>query len=280
MSNDSKPNGKSNIIKGLCTSAEEGTPPLVVGFFLDGPTVADRKIWHFENGSSDRDDNLIQTHRYENSGKYCVWVDIINEKNNVIESSKKITIRVVDKPNTITKFDQWQGVIYEGDSVGFSIPISLPGSPEIMWHWDDETPDTTRKQNPHHQYKVVKTCNGKVTVSGSGITKSKEFAVMVLPDSRKIMAGYIRVKSLKRPNESSEFAVGDELTFDDQFSGGVDPYEHTWKITNSKGYIVPIRGADPTLKKTFAKSDNYLVTFTIWDSNRLKLTLSKTVIIL
>src|SRR3989338_5104582 len=112
-------------IKNLCVNISESHAPLIAGFFLDGPTIADMKRWNFGDNEVEKNNNLLCTHTYWQPGDYRMWVDIIDKDDKVIESSNEIQIHVKDKTKTFT-FDQWQGVIYEVDTVWFSLSTSLP----------------------------------------------------------------------------------------------------------------------------------------------------------
>lgn len=271
------------IIKDLHVSITEGSAPLVVGFFLDGPTIAHRKRWHFGDGSPVEDNNLIHTHRYEKEGIYedKIYVEIIDENNRILDTSRKFTIRVKPRIKIINGFSQWQGVIYEGDSVGFSIAHEVLGKPEIMWVWNKEEnpqrPDpANNKLNPHHKYTTTGTHNGNVTVDKSA---SKEFAVMVLPYPLKKKTGHIDVSSMRGAGESSEFPVNEELIFDAQI--GIDFSKHSpvWHIFDSNGKIVKIPdNLGPTFKHTFVKKDSYLVKCNM-EMPAFWLVLSKTIVI-
>lgn len=258
------------IIKDLSVSIHEGPAPLIVGFFLNGPNIGHRKRWHFEGQSSGKEDNnLIHTHTYDNPGNYDVWVDIIDENNKVVESSIKKTIHVKNKTQVIAGFTQWQGVIYEGDAVGFSISHDIPGTPKIIWSWGDGKVDSTddrkfypHRLNPHHSYEKNGVLEGEVTIketSGrNGITESRKFAVMVLPDKRKEFAGFIEIISEFQRPRTIELPVNKELKFQAQVTG-VDEkkYSFLWDFGDKSG------GSGRMTTHTYHKSDNYSVSCTI-----------------
>lgn len=279
------------IIKDLSVSITEGPAPLIVGFFLNGPNIAHRKIWNFGDKLSEKSNNLLNTHRYEKCGKYDVCVDIIDENNKIVESSDKKTIYVKDKTKVISGFDQWQGVIYEGESVGFSIAHNILGDPQINWEWGDGKIDSSddrkfypHRQNPHHPYEKNGTWQGKVTIEEktSGrkpITESREFGMLVLPDKKKEFAGFIEITSSDQHRGTVEFPVKKSLNFQAQVTGvDNENYSFLWNFGDKVGH----NEHDLMVKHTYTKSGNYHATCTIRNKGGKignKIILHKTVII-
>lgn len=276
-------------ITNLRASITNDHAPLTVGFVLDGPTIADRKRWNFDNGKKYECNDLIFTTTYWKPGNYNAWVDLIDDKGNVIESGQKykISITVTEKLENVT-LDQWQGVIYEDDVVGFSISTSIPGEPKITWEWGDEIsppPDDPKprydKLNPWHTYKKnANPWKGTVTVEGSGIKESRSFGVLVLPNPVKTIKGYIDVKSKHYPNGSEVFTKNEDLTLAAQVSGGKEPKHVVWHIKNYDGTIEnPAGNIGKVTTHHFSKSGNYTVECVVTDDAGLRVTLLKDVII-
>lgn len=274
-------------IENLIASISEGHAPLTIGFVLYGPTIADVKRWNF-NKETHVGNDLIYTTTCWEPGVYHVWVDLIDGQGTVIESGKdkEIIIHVTDKLKNVT-LDQWQGVICEGDAIGFSIGTSIPGTPKITWKWGDGQDNSSddpkfrpNASNPWYKYQKAGSYNGAVTVSGSGITESKEFAVIVLSDPSKTMTGKIEARSLHHPLDTEVFTTNEELTLTAQVSGGVVPKHIVWHIRDFKGKIVNIAGnVGIETKYHFPKSGNYNIECVVRDDVGFKITLLKDVII-
>ncbi len=278
-------------IKNLRASITNGSAPLTVGFVLEGPTIADRKRWNVDEIKYEANDLVYTTTLWE-PGDHIVWVDLIDEQSNVIESGKdkRVLIHLTDKLQNIA-FDQWQGVIYEGDIVGFSVSTSIQGTPKITWVWGNGRIDSTddpkfrpNASNPWYKYKTkVEPYKGTVTVSGNGISESKEFAVIVLPNPI-TGVGNIYASSLHCPIGTEVFTVVEDVTLIAQVSGAKnDQTPYVWLIKNFHGINDSPKG-DVGVKIThrFSKSDNYNVQCVVrFDDGpqQIKLILLKDIII-
>jgi len=264
--------GSTKIINKIHYNIEKSESPLVAGFYLEGPTIAHRKRWHFGDESVPKiNNNLIQNHRYDKVGVHTMWVEIINDLDEVIEKSNEIKFTVTEK-TTAFNFDQREGVIYQDDDVGFSLATNIT-SPTIKWDWGNG--ETSSDTNPHPKFVKDGAFQGSITVSGSGVEpESREFGVLVLPSMLKRFTGFIEAG----PTNQSEkkFVVGEEVTFNAQITGGFRPiYLIQWAFGDSHTQA----GKEEVIiaKNTYKKPDDYVVTCKIRDRLGRKITLHKVI---
>lgn len=270
---------KSSIIKDIYVNTTNGKAPLIAGFYLDGPNIGHRKKWYFgDNGKGEINNNLLYDHTYRKPGTHYMYVEIY-DKLTLIEKSKKIPI-IVKPKNKKLNFDQWEGVIYAGDSVGFSLATKIKDKPLIKWTWGDKTESTSEDRefynhrlNPHHKYKKAKTYNGTVLVKGKKEKDERNFGVLVLPNKFKKRSGYIEIYSGGKSGNC--VPVGKKLSIKAQISGGTEKYFCNWNFGD---------GVSRTDKKltyhTYKKTGNYNLKCAIKDtSDWSKIILKKTVII-
>jgi len=270
---------------------EESKAPLVAGFYLEGPTIAHVKKWNFKNDETGkiepkRNNNLIQNYTFWKPGKYSVWVEIIGPDETVIKTSETKTFTVKKKTDLITSFNQWEGIVYGGDDVGFSISHSLH-TPKITWEWGDNKKPNS-ETNPHHPYDHVKEptkVKGKLSVYESEQkNESREFAVLVIPHPIKEFAGYMEVSSTEAPGRNNGFPVNTEITLQAQIKGGVRGI-HTifWQYARLDTEIINVERNEGenylTRKKSYEKSGHYHVKCVIRYKDSRKLTLEKGLII-
>ena len=257
-------NSKSHIITKLYKNITKSAAPLVAGFYLEGPTIAHRKRWHFGDGSVPIiNNNLVQNHTYTKIGEHTMWVEIINNAKEVIEKSNEIKFTVTEKVEKFN-FNQWEGVITEGDDVGFSLGGEIRGEDEIKWVWGDGK-KLDNDTNPHHRYEKAGTFEGKVSVGGV----EREFGVLVLPDPVKHITGHIEV--VHASERDGSFPTNTELTFQVQVTGGTPEYHVIWKFGDKNG------GAGKMTKHAYKKSGNYHVACTVRDQVGLTLSFDKNV---
>lgn len=248
-----------SIIKDLQVNITKPvTAPLVAGFYLvisGGQGIKLKKRWHFGDGVEKINNNLIQNHTYHDEGKFTMWVDIVDNELRVIERSKEIEFTVEKKLDKFN-FDQWEGVIAEGDDVGFSLGGNIKGEDKIKWVWGDGQ-ELDKEINPHHPYEKAGTYQGEVSVGG----EKKEFGVLVLPDRIKHIAGHIEVTDASQRDGS--FPAKKKLNFQVQVTGGTPEYHVTWKFGDTHG------GAGKMTKHSYKESGNYHVSCTVRDKNGL-----------
>lgn len=269
----------------LNASSINGSAPLTVGFFLADSTISDKKRWHFGD-ELEENNNLLCTHTYQNTGTYVVWVDILNEIDEVVERSNEVTVNVNNRLQHIN-FNQWEAIVYEGNSVGFSISHDIVGDPRITWDWGDGTTNSSDdvqfkhdKLNPHHVYDNAGTYAGRVTITeqtakGNGITESKEFTILVLQNLMDI-DGFIQITSVQRQGNEG-LPINTDLTFQAQVTG-VDNnrYSFVWDFGDKNG------GSGLQTSHRYSKSGTYHVRCTIRDKHGKignKIVLCKTVVI-
>ncbi|WP_268542016.1 PKD domain-containing protein [Candidatus Nitrosotenuis cloacae] len=258
----------------------------MVGFVVDGPTIADRKAWHFGDGVVKKSNNLIYEHRYENPGTYRVWVDLIDKLGNVIENgeSKAKTVTVTAEPQRITSFTQRKCVVTVGEYVIFAMSHDIEGRPLITWKWGDGTPDLSGyEQNPHHKYEREGTWEGTLIVQGDPVpTVSRKFAVLVLASPFQL-GGRMDVLLHRRFKYPSEMPMPPKkkLTFIADSDGGNSPIHYSWDFNDRSPYMQMTgnRGNPVMFNKGFDKPGDYLVTLTITDDLGYEVVITKDVII-
>lgn len=252
----------------LRASIQNGYAPLTVGFVLEGnlASIETLKIWHFgeRNPSLDTEvvnDFVVNGHLYghANPAGYTVWVDIVQMGNDgkyhVIKSSNAITINVTQGPPDFG-LSQTQGILYEGDSAGFSLHISVPGTSKIQWNFGDENippPQGRRRQvdqdlypmNPFHTYNKAseQSYQGTVTITWYDNTGEKHqptwpFAILVLPNSLRNVTGYIEFHSFScdPPSVSCDMVkTGVEVNMYGEVHGGTSGFTHKWDFGDGHG---------------------------------------------
>ena len=247
-----------SIIKELQVNITESAAPLVAGFYLvisDGQGIKLRKRWHFGDGEERINNNLVQNHTYRNKGKFTMWVDIVDNRLRVIERSKKIEFTVETKLEKFN-FDQWEGIIIEGDKVGFSLGGDIQGEDEIKWVWGDGK-EEVKDTNPHHRYEKEGNYPGKVSVGEIG----REFGMLVLPDRRKHIFGKIEVAAATE--RGGVFPAKEELTLQVQLTGGTPEYHIVWRFGDGNG------GAGKQVEHIYKEKGNYQISCTVRDQNAL-----------
>ncbi|MCZ6583197.1 MAG: PKD domain-containing protein, partial [Thaumarchaeota archaeon] len=257
-----------SIIKELQVNIQESAAPLVAGFYLDisdGQGIKLKKRWHFGDGEERINNNLVQNHTYHNKGKFTMWVDIVDERLRVIERSKKIEFDVGKKLDKFN-FDQWEGVIVEGDKVGFSLGGDIQGEDKIKWVWGDGK-ELENDTNPHHKYEKAGKYSGDISV---GI-HSRKFGMLVLSDRLRHIAGKIEVADA---TESSKgFPAKEKLTLQVQLTGGTPEYHVVWKFGDGCG------GAGTMTEHAYKEKGSYQISCTVRDQNALTFYFEKNITI-
>ncbi|MDE1828703.1 MAG: hypothetical protein KGI25_00110 [Thaumarchaeota archaeon] len=191
------PTGKDNLT--LCSHV--GTNPFMEGFFLRGAEVYTLKTWDWGDGIKENNTSVVVNHEYrlENgtsrqfSGSVTEWKDA-KMKIGRDRENFTVTVNAVDFKN-IERFDQYEGVIVEGDYAGFSVSTNLT-APFFKWTWlkgDTGEPKIEGYSNPSHQYSGKQTYNGFVTVDSKGIpAENRDFCVMTVSNDMNL-TGYISV---------------------------------------------------------------------------------------
>lgn len=162
-------------------TSRNGTNPLMVGFYLNGSSIDDRKYWYFGNGVTDGWTNsIVENQEYSIVNKtehtYRGYINMTDSNGGRMPS---IQFNVTVMPNrdpVISNFDQTEGTIYQDDSVGLDFASSVPvpsycyitHRPCILWKFGDspstfETPNENQP-NPFHKYEHAGRRDGILTV--------------------------------------------------------------------------------------------------------------------
>jgi hypothetical protein len=138
--------------------------------------------------------------------------------------NENFTITVNHRDYSIIKnFDQYEGVIIQGEHAGFSVATYRSVNPFYTWMWGDNTEDkpSQANSNPSHQYNIIGNWSGALVVdSGYGnysdLHDLKNFHVLVVSNMKKSTFDIEAALDSDPAHKKTEFTKGDRVRFDIQ----------------------------------------------------------------
>lgn len=292
-----------NLDSLLEVACNNGDAPVMAAFFLNDPqNIGLEKTWYWDDGKAENNSVNVNNHRYTLEGTNKTSKTF---QGSVVEWSSfkpltaygyanfSVTVTRSQETTVLDKLDQWESVIIQGDSVGFSTSTksNFP-DPIFTWRWNDTSIDPVLSglyPNPSHKYADPAIYNGSMLEQGPGASDTKKFCVLVLPS-----AAPTTVKmnvSFYGDTGQTQFYPGHALRFDTiSYTGtGARPsdtanaYNATseWNFGDGGRELQWCNDRQHTIDNcyTYSKAGNYTVRYNGTDQLGFPVNLTKTIMV-